>query len=249
MGEERVGGETVALIRLHVVVEGQTEEGFVNEVLAPELGAFRLFIDTHSITTGRKKGILHRGGWDSYAKLRRDLVRWMKHDQNSDARFTTMVDLYGLPEDFPGYAGCRPIQESRKRVECLEEQFAQDIENELAEDRAYERFIPYVQLHEFEALLFSDPSKFVDAFPDRQAVVQQLLAIRAQSGGPEEIDDGETTAPSKRILELLPDYVKTVSGLLILKKIGLTVLRRECPHFNDWITKLLELVPGGASTD
>lgn len=249
MGEKRLGRETVALIRLHVIVEGQTEEGFVNEILAPELGAFDIFTDTHSITTGRRRGHLYRGGWDSYGKLRRDLIRWMKQDRKPDARFTTMVDLYGIPADFPGYAACRQFQGSRKRVECLEAQFARDIGDESAEDRAYQRFIPYVQLHEFEALLFADPAKFVHAFPGRQAVVGRLLAIREQCGGPEQIDDGETTAPSKRIQALLPEYAKTVSGLLVVKQIGLTVLRRECPHFDRWITRLLELVPGRAATD
>lgn len=241
MGEECIGGETVTLIRLHIVVEGQTEEGFVNEVMAPELGALDIFIDAHSITTGRKKGRLSRGGWDSYGKLRRDLIRWMKEDRRPDAWFTTMVDLYGLPQDFPGYVECQRLPEARGRVECLEERLALDVRNEGAEDPAYQRLVPYVQLHEFESLLFSDPSKFEDAFPGRHAVIEELLAIRKEAGGPEAIDDGATTAPSRRILDLLPDYVKPVSGLLILKKIGLSVLRRECPHFDAWIAKLLAL--------
>ncbi len=89
--------------------------------------------------------------------------------------------------------------------------------------------------------MFSAPRKFLDAFPDRDAEVDKLLKIRGQFGGPEDIDDGETTAPSKRILQLFPDYAKTVSGLLILQRIGLSVLRRECPHFDGWITRLLGL--------
>ena len=76
-----------------MVVEGQTEEVFVNDLLAPELGACGIFIDAHRITTGRKHGRLHRGGWDSYAKLLRDLVLWMKQDQSAESRFSTMVDL------------------------------------------------------------------------------------------------------------------------------------------------------------
>lgn len=241
MGKECIGGEAVALIRLHIVVEGQAEEGFVNEVLAPDLAASGIFINCHSITTGRKKGRLFRGGWDSYGRLQRDLIRWMKEDRQPDAYFSTMVDLYRLPNDFPGYAECQGLQQPRARVECLEARFAEDIKNELAQDSAYQRLIPYIQLHEFEALLFSNPSKFEQAFPDRTDVIPKLQAICEKAGGPEEIDNGESTAPSKRILDLLPGYVKTVSGLLILKEIGLDTLRQECPHFNAWIASLLAL--------
>jgi hypothetical protein len=203
LGKERVGRETIPLIRLHVVVEGQTEEGFINEVLAPEFGAHGIFTDAHRITTGRKHGQPYRGGWDSYAKLLRDLILWMRQDRGTDSRFTTMVDLYGLPEDFPGYATCATIADSRKRVESLEEHFGHDIEERIGDHLVLKRFIPYVQLHEFEALLFSDPAKFLAAFPDQNVAADRLQAICAECGGAENVDDGETTAPSKRILELL----------------------------------------------
>ena len=172
----------------------------------------------------------------------RDLSRWMKQDQNSDSWFSTMVDLYRLPNDFPGYDACQAISEPRKRVECLEEQFARDIREQFGDSVISQRFIPYIQLHEFEALLFSDPDKFLDAFPDAGTAIAQLHAIRARYGGPEDIDGGGTTAPSKQILEALPDFVKTVSGILIAKRIGLAAFRRECPHFDGWVTKLLQAV-------
>lgn len=241
MGEECAGWEAFPLIRLHIVVEGQAEEGFVSEVLAPELATSNIFVDCHSITTGRKKGRLFRGGWDSYGKLQRDLIRWMKEDRHPDSYFSTMVDLYRLPKDFPGLADCQKVQQAPARVECLEARLAEDIRNEFGEDMAYQRLVPYVQLHELEALLFSDVSKFEHAFPDHLDVIPKLEAIRKSAGGPEEIDNGENTAPSKRILNLLPGYVKTVSGLLILKEIGLAVLRKQCPHFDAWIVRLLSL--------
>ena len=169
----------------------------------------------------------------------------MKQDQNNDSWFSTMVDLYRLPNDFPGYEACRAIPEPRKRVECLEEQFARDVREQFGDSLIGQRFIPYIQLHEFEALLFSDPDKFFDSFPDAGAAIAQLHAIRARHDGPEDIDGGETTAPSKRIQQILPDYVKSVSGILIAKRIGLAEFRRQCPHFNQWVMKLL--APGGAS--
>ena len=99
----------------------------------------------------------------------------------------------------------------------------------------------YIQLHEFEALLFSDPQGFLEAFPDKASAVAQLAAIRAQFPGPEDIDNDPLTAPSKRILNILPDYQKPVAGLLIAQKIGLDVIRAECGHFDQWFTRLLAL--------
>src|SRR5260370_13172199 len=123
----------------------------------------------------------------------------MKRDQNSDAWFTTMVDLYRLPQDFPGYTDCAREASPIRRVECLE--------RHLEIDNQHPRFIPYIQLHEFEALLFSDPHKFEVAFPDRPEVAQ-LRAIRDQFETPEHINDRPDLAPSQRILELLPAYCK-----------------------------------------
>jgi hypothetical protein len=139
------------MIRLHAVVEGQTEETFVNTILAPEFGSRNVFMDTHCITTGREEGRTYRGGLNKYRHLKRDLARWMKQDQQPDAWFTTMIDLYALPDDFPGFENCATRGNATDRVECLEERLAQDI--------AHLRFIPYIQLHEFEALLFSDVSQ------------------------------------------------------------------------------------------
>ena len=85
-----------------------------------------------------------------------------------------MVDLYGLPEDFPGYAVCAMIMEPRRRVESLEEHFARDVEERLGDHVISRRLIPYIQFHEFETLLFADPSKFLAAFPDQNAAVDRL---------------------------------------------------------------------------
>jgi hypothetical protein len=166
----------------------------------------------------------------------------MKQDKNDDSWFSTMVDLYRLPNDFPGYDICQAISEPRRRVECLEDQFARDVREQFGDGVINRRFIPYIQLHEFEALLFSDPDKFLDAFPDAGPAIAELHAIRARYGGPEDIDGDETKTPSKQILRVLPDFVKTVSGILIAKRIGLAVFRRECPHFDEWIAKLLQAV-------
>jgi hypothetical protein len=104
-----------------------------------------------------------------------------------------------------------------------------------------DRLIPYIQLHEFEALLFSDVHMFEIAFPNRPAEVEKLKSIREDFLTPEHINDQPDRSPSKRILKVIPEYVKTVSGILIIQHIGLPVLRKECGHFGRWLDQLEQL--------
>lgn len=241
MGEECCWRETLALIRLHFVVEGQTEEAFVNAILAPELGACNVFADARRIETGRRHGRLFRGGLVRYEHLAHDLTLWMKQDQNADSWFTTVVDLYALPQDFPGHAALSTLSDPFDRVARLEQEFGLDISSRLGSTPISRRLIPYIQVHEFEALLFSDSAAFVEAYPDRPQAMAALAAIRAQFSTPEDIDDNPLTAPSKRILSLLPDYQKPVAGMLIAQRIGLARMRSECRHFGEWVGRLIAL--------
>ena len=158
----------------------------------------------------------------------------MKEDSAPDSWFTTMIDLYGLPSGFPGLTESRRLADPVARVRFLEGWFADDI--------GHHRFVPYIQLHEFEALLFSDPQSFAVAFPGIGAEVAKLEAIRQQFGTPELIDDGPDTCPSRRICGILPQYVKPTSGPLIVNRIGLARLRAECPHFAEWLANLISKV-------
>jgi hypothetical protein len=222
------------VIRLHAVVEGQTEESFVRDIVAPELALRSVVVDVHRITTGRKKGVLYRGGFVAYDHLRRDLSLWMKQEsRRSDARFTTMVDLYRLPRDFPGVEHSHAISDPLQKVAYLESKIKDDLNND--------RLIPYIQLHEFEALLFSDPDAFSSAFPKSDVKIDELKRLRAAVPSPEHIDDGEETAPSKHICKLWPNYAKTSYGLMVAKTIGLHRMRAECAHFAQWLEKLSAL--------
>jgi hypothetical protein len=241
VGEERARREALTLIRLHVLAEGQTEEGFVNNILAPELGGRDILVDVHRVTTGRHRGAVFRGGLVNYEHLAKDLTLWMKGDPNEDSWFTTMVDFYALPRDFPGLAALPPTLPALERVAVLETELQSDIMTRLSNVAISRRFIPYIQLHEFEALLFSDPAAFLEAFPSGARAVERLDAIRVQFPNPEDIDDKPQTAPSKRILDLLPGYQKPVAGLLIAQRIGLAAIRAVCPHFDAWLTRLLAL--------
>ena len=105
----------------------------------------------------------------------------------------------------------------------------------------------FVQLHEFEALLFSDPQSFAIAFPEMGPKLAELQVIRSAVETPEHIDEREDCAPSKQILRLLPEYNKPVSGPLITKHIGLAKLRQECHHFDRWLTRVEETLAGRSS--
>jgi len=221
------------LVRLHMVVEGQTEETFVRDSLAPALGERSVFADVHRITTGRRGPKTYRGGFLTYEHLRRDLSLWMKHDQRHDSWFTTMVDLYRLPPDVPGYERSRSIADPIRRVQFLEDALKSDL--------SHRRFVPYIQLHEFEALLFSDPESFSIVFPDEPEAIANLVRIREAALNPEHIDEGDETAPSRRICSLFPQYTKPVHGPIIARRIGLPRMQRECAHFNTWIEAILNL--------
>ena len=210
--------------RVLVFVEGQTEETFVRDLLVPYFS--RLGIYLTPILAQTSPG--HKGGIVSYGKVKHQLTRLCRQDQG--AYVTTMMDYYGLPNDFPGMEGRVP--DAHKQVVRVEQALYQDI--------GASNFIPNLLLHEFEALLFSAPEKFAEWLDD-QALLAPMAAIRGAFATPEHINNSPQTAPSKRILALVPHYKKTVDGPLIAEDIGLDAIRAQCPHFNNWIERLLAL--------
>ena len=218
------------MIRLNLVVEGQTEETFVRDILATHLSKQGVFPYSRSVETGRKSQRIYRGGLINYDKAKKDIQLWIKQDKRPEAYFTVMFDLYRLPPSFPGYAIAKEKADLYKRVVFLEEELRKDI------GHPYDKFIPYIQLYEFEAILFSDPKKIGYNFPDSASQITKLVEIRANFNSPEQIND--ENPPSKRILSLFPNYQKVDSGSIIALDIGLETIRKECPHFNEWITKL-----------
>ena len=182
--------------------------------------------------TSRRGGVKYRGGFRSYAQPRRDILSWLKEDQNDDARFTTAFDVYRLPSDFPGYGDAQAARDPYEKVRILEAALHDDIGDW--------RFIPYLQLYEFETLLLSEPDQLAAHFMDGQAGIQNLVATAGQIANPELINDGPDTAPSKRIIAEIPEYagMKPSAGPIVAEKIGLAKLRLRCRHFGEWIDRL-----------
>jgi Domain of unknown function (DUF4276) len=225
------------MVKVLMLVEGQTEEAFVKNLLAAHLKnhgviVIPIIVATKRLLTGDKK----RGGYVPYPRLRSEILRLL--NDSSAASVTTMLDYYGLAPEFPGRAS--PAGNTGlERVTSVETAWAADINNQ--------RFVPYLALHEFEAMLFTVPSEIATSF-GQPALQSSLQNIRAAFKTPEEINDHEETAPSKRLGKLFPGYNKPFYGELIAERIGIERIRNECAHFAAWIAKLEALGVSSATS-
>ena len=220
--------------RILVHVEGQTEENFVNSVLAPylyDVGYTR--VSARLLGNARQRS--RRGGIRSWSSVRTDIVNHLTADRSTLA--TTMVDYYGLPSTWPGREQAGRQDTLKARAASVERAVLKDISESLGDAFDRRRFVPYVVMHEFEGLLFSDPGRFARSI-GRSDLASELRAIRGEFSIPEEINDSPDTAPSSRIRQLYGGYQKPLMGVLAAEEIGLDAIREECPLFNRWIRKL-----------
>jgi len=192
------------MIRLHIFCEGQTEETFVRDLLLDHFSRMNIFVNPILVQTS-KSG---RGGLSTYGKIRRQLQ--IKCQEDSQSFVTTMFDLYGLPEDTPGYGLLYPGLNSEEKANLIE----QAIEKELQ----MVNFIPNLMVHEFEALLFTKPEAFASWFD--YSVVAELKQERIGFTSPEDINNAKETSPSHRILRICNGYKKVLHGVEIAIEIG-----------------------------
>lgn len=211
---------------IYFVVEGDTEEQFVKDVLAEHF-AGKCFVQPIKITTNPNLG--KRGGFTTYKHLKTDVDNLLR--QKREKIVTTFVDFFRMPEDSPNYDLCRKIQDTDERLKCLEDAIKNDINDE--------RFFPYIQKYEFEALLFSSNRGFEYCFETREA--KETAKIIKNYQNPEEINDQPTTSPSNRLKNIRPIYDKVLEGNTIALEIGLSVMLEKCPRFKNWIDKLISL--------
>lgn len=225
------------MARLLIHVEGQTEETFVNEVLGPHL-LLRGYTQVSARLLGNARERVFRGGIRAWSGVRKDIVRHLKQDRECVA--TTMVDYYALPASgdrcWPGRAAAAGAS-PRATAASVEAAMLLDVSADMGEAFDPRRFVPFVVLHEFEGLLFSDCQAFARGIgrPDLSAAFQ---AVRDAFVTPEDINDSATTAPSKRVAALVPGYDKTFMGTLAILEIGVDRIRADCPHFEAWLSRL-----------
>lgn len=212
--------------RGYILCEGQTEEAFVNEILAPYFENMQIYIQPIVLVTRRTTLKQYHGGVSSYSKVR-DELRILCRD--SDAFVTTMFDYYAMPSDTP-------------MIDCTETDIysrMQFIESAINEDVGQSNCFFNFMLHEFEGLLFSSLDAFTQVMDQRTGA--KIQRVRDAFASPEHINNSPATAPSKRLMELIPSYSKTRTGILLAQNMGIDVMLHECKHFAQWVDKVRSL--------
>ncbi len=214
--------------RLLIVAEGQTEQEFIIRVFRPYMASQGVYNVIPILIRTSKKG---RGGLFNYTHLRDTVKGLLSEPRNKTSIVTTLIDFFRIPCNMPGYHDAMSLKNDEARVDALQKALGEDIN-----DR---RFIPYIQLHEFEALLFSDNAGF-EAYYDEE-ISHATQDIINEYENPEDINSGPETAPSKRLMALIPDYRKVLEGNLIALEVGINSMLEKCPRFAAWVEKLVRI--------
>ncbi len=212
---------------LHILCEGQTEEIVARDVIAPQLSQADLWVSFSIYATKRPAGgPAFKGGLSRWPRLEREVRRLLQ--DSSITVLTTLFDYYAFPEDAPGMAD-RPRGSAYERVRHVEQALVKAIDDK--------RFLPNLVLHEMEAWVLADCIRLGEVMGD-PGPAAELQRVVQQESGPELVDDGAETAPSKRILNAYPRYAKTIDGPLVISDAGLDPIRRSCPHVDQWLMGL-----------
>lgn len=224
------------MIEVTVLAEGQTEKMFLRDVIKPHLVDCGVSLEIILATKG--------GGGITFKVLRKQIEKYL----SKRTYITTAIDLYGIDSKWPGYSEVKKLSNTGAEIDSLKiGRRMKDSTREAIKIEGNKRnrswdlsyFIPYFQIHEFEAILFSDIevlAEYIQLKPTKK-ITKNIKRLK-----PEQINDNKTNAPSKRIERFCKtskfSYDKKVDGIEIAKKIGLEKIREKCPNFNRWVTKL-----------
>jgi hypothetical protein len=210
-------------------VEGATEWSFVKGPLAEVLSLRRVYITPIILGVPGQKG-----GRTNYTRVEKDILKQLKQDELSYC--TTMIDFYGLGAGFPGTPLPAHLANIQK-VEHIEQAVKDDICRKIPSFRPDVRLIPYLSLHEYESLLFSDPDAFAQSIGQPHAAYR-FHQVRDDFPTPEDINNDPETAPSKRVADIYSAYRKVIEGTLAARAVGIRRMREECAHFRGWLQRL-----------
>ena len=217
-----------------VLTEGRTEQLFVKRLLAPYMGERGIHMTPIQLDKPGQKG-----GDVRFMRARNDIARHLK--QRNNAYVSLLVDYYGIGRDWPGLDAVQPGASPSDIATAICTATQDAIDAELANYRSSVRFVPHIAVHEFEALLFSEPATLASAI---QVNRQRIEAIIQECGEPEAIDNSPHTTPSRRIEQLYSRFKKTSNGIAIAEEIGIGQMRSVCPVFNGWLDRLESLAVG-----
>lgn len=213
-----------------VVVEGQTEEVFLNEIVQASLGD-AVWLKPIVVRTGQSASGRPRqggGGWKHYSQMLRTLCRQPHWDL-----ITTLIDFYGLPKDAP-VCPCTPSHVSSDVC-------ADGRQRAIAGETEDPRLQPFIAVHEFEALVISAAAESEQIFGSAKTARTFDALLQRYDGNAEAINDGVNTAPSKRVADIIKGYAKTRDTVPIIREAGLDAALQHCPRFAAWISELREL--------
>ena len=218
------------IVTIHALVEGETERLFVRELVAPHLQNRGIYmIPTFA---GKQSGDVR------FARFIKDIRLFLR--QREDSYVTVMVDFFRIGHDWPGRDEAFNERTAAEKAEILNRATAAEVAARVDRVNTQRRFIPYVSMHEIEALLFSDARILSEALDVDE---NRIRAILDECGKPEEINDSPATAPSKRLESLAASFKKKTTGITVAKAIGLGPMREACPRFDEWLTRLEGLAP------
>ena len=211
--------------RLIIICEGPTEQAFCNDLLRDYFQSKDIILEAPTIKHSN-------GGIVAWDTLRKQIVR---HLNEGNSIVSLFVDYYRIRDSyrFPGWMEGKSISNIYDRMHFLFEQMSLNMDEKLRS-----RFVPYIQLHEFEGLLFSDISVFQNNFTKNELNFSLLESAVNSADTPEEINNGPATAPSERLKKAVCGYDKVTDGAFLALEIGLETIREKCILFNEWIERL-----------
>lgn len=213
--------------RVIIICEGETERDFCKSVLAPYLMQHTILIQAPLI----KRTM---GGVVRWTILKKEIET---HLLEHNTIVSTFIDYYGLYKklDFPKWDEGEKIMDKATRMDFLENAMKEAIS-----DTVKHRYIPYLQLHEFEGLLFNDIELFYTYVPKEDFVgIAELEKTFAEYDNPEMINSNKETSPSHRLYRIIKGYKKPLYGHYFAEAIGIDRLRAKSPRFNNWLEKII----------
>ena len=216
--------------RLVIIVEGETEESFVNNILRPFFCSKGLYNTIQCFKTKHS-----HGGISKYSYSKKDILNTI---YEKDVVVSMMIDFYRLPSDFPGFNDLKATQTHQEQANLLETRIKKDLED--SQNQLFHNFIPYIQLHEFEALVFASISGIDSLFERSEMDYNGLMNVIQQYPNPEDINNHPDTAPSVRLKKLISGYNKVLHGIDIINTVGMAELLVKCPRFKTWIESMVE---------
>jgi hypothetical protein len=215
-------------IEINAIVEGKTEQIFIQTILGPYLAQNAIYMTPIIVSKPGQKG-----GDVKFARVKNDIELHLK--QRPDTFLTLLVDYYGIKNDWPGLEEAKKQSTPLNKASAINTATKNRVNDLFGDYQSDRRFIPYIAMHEFEAMLFSQPEILAEQI---QVPLTKIEEILTECGEPEKIDDNPHSAPSKRLEDLSSRFKKITTGIAIAKAIGLIKIREQCPAFNRWLTEI-----------